>query len=119
MGRLKDVGLAEPYGRASKFYGIDLKSTRKRPILVAVLVPVATGIPGIPMHQSAKRSSRVSVDIATLMHKYASPCEAMQNPENETHNPLVRGSNPCRPTIESITYTKCPSSSFPGDSLGR
>jgi hypothetical protein len=66
--------------------------------LVPVLVPVATGIPSISVHRSALSSPLASVDIKAIMRRNASPCEALQNPKNKTHNPLVRGSNPCRPT---------------------
>jgi hypothetical protein len=72
--------------------------------LVPVLVPVATGIPGISVHRSALLSLLASTDINKVMRQNASPCEAVQNPENETHNPLVRGSNPCRPTNNSFEF---------------
>ncbi|MDR3776773.1 MAG: hypothetical protein P4K97_07740 [Terracidiphilus sp.] len=66
--------------------------------LVPVLVPVGVGILSILMHRSALSSPLASVDIKAIMRRNASPCEALQNPKNKTHNPLVRGSNPCRPT---------------------
>ena len=67
--------------------------------LVPVLVPVGVGILSILVHRSALSSPLVSVDINHVMRGNASPCEAMQNAKNKTHNPLVVGSNPTGPTI--------------------
>jgi len=69
-----------------------------RQILVPVLVPVGVGILSILVHRGALFSFLVSVDINHFMHGNAAPCEALQNPKNKTHNPLVVGSNPTGPT---------------------
>jgi hypothetical protein len=66
--------------------------------LVPVLVPVGVGILSILVHRGALSSPLASVDIKMVMRENAAPCEAVQKPENKTHNPLVGGSNPSDPT---------------------
>jgi hypothetical protein len=70
--------------------------------LVPVLVPVATGIPSISVHRSALSLLLASIDINKVMRRNASPCEVVQKPQNVTHNPLVRGSNPSGPTTNNL-----------------
>ena len=66
--------------------------------LVPVLVPVGVGILSILVHRGALSSLRASVDINYVMRTNAALCEAVQKAKNQTHNPLVGGSNPSGPT---------------------
>ena len=74
------------------------KTRMARQNLAPVLAPVGVGILSILVQRGALLLPLSSVDIDQVMHRNAALCEAVQKAKNQTHNPLVRGSNPCRPT---------------------
>jgi hypothetical protein len=71
-----------------------------RQILVPVLVPVGVGIRSILVRRGALWALLASVDIKHVMRRNASLCVAVQKAKNQTHNPLVGGSNPSGPTMQ-------------------
>jgi len=72
--------------------------------LVAVLVAVCSRIRSLSVRHSAKIVLPASALNTLVICFLAIRCDTLQIPQNETHNPLVGGSNPSGPTMKSITY---------------
>ena len=76
----------------------ELGKQNRDPSVVAVLVAVPSVHMCRTLQSIAVAMLNVSIDYKSDNLILAVLCNSMQNSYKRTHNPLVRGSNPCRPT---------------------
>ena len=76
-------------------------SRRPAPTRAISLVHVPLVILYSTLQHYATITFDVTIAITGVTLSYATYCDVLQNGQKGTHNPLVRGSNPCRPTKSS------------------